>query len=41
MKGNRMGGVSWHASSAGQLMDGAERPGEVCLLCGGYTKLQE
>lgn len=21
VKGNRMGGVSWHASSAGQLMD--------------------
>lgn len=41
VKGNRMGGVSWHASSAGQLMDVAERLGEVCLLLGGYTKLRE
>lgn len=39
VSGNRMGGVSWHASSAGQLMDVAERLGEVCLLFGGYTKL--
>lgn len=27
-----MDGVSWHGGSAGQLMDEAERPGEVCLL---------
>lgn len=38
VKGNRIGGVSCHAGSAGQLTDGAERFGEVCLLWGSNTK---
>lgn len=41
VKENQMGGVSWHASSAGQLMAGAARLGQVSSLCGGYTELQE
>lgn len=41
VRGSRTGGVSGRASSAGQLMDGAERLGELCLLFSGYTSLQE